>query len=364
MSLLARGLPRDEFDVHVCVLTRTGPLESELRKAGISVTVIGKRWKVDPMAYMRLRRLVSQLRPDLIHTWLFAANAYGRAAGIACGVKCRWRPDRFLDPWKTAARSFSLTAQLARCTAKIVVNSHRRAGLLRGAGPAGREVRGDSQWRSTRSRTGGHAKRIPSPTSGFPERCFMVGLIGRLWRQKRVKDAIGQSDLLRVFRKDIHLLIIGDGPHRRQLERFRDYAVNRPTGPFFRASERRGPALCRTSTCFGRPAAYEGQSNSVMEAMAAGVPVIATDIPGTRDLVVHGETGYLVPTRNRAAHRPPSTIRSPGGLRSTPTIFSITRNWQNGWARPGDGGCSTDSASSKWSPSTPPSTAVCFCAGT
>ena len=61
---------------------------------------------------------------------------------------------------------------------------------------------------------------------GLPERCFMVGLIGRLWPQKRVKDAIWGLDLLLVFRKDIHLLIIGDGPHRRQLERFRDQAGN------------------------------------------------------------------------------------------------------------------------------------------
>jgi glycosyltransferase involved in cell wall biosynthesis len=44
------------------------------------------------------------------------------------------------------------------------------------------------------------------------------------------------------------------------------------------------------------PSAYEGQSNAVMEAMAAGVPVVATDIPGTRELVVGGETGYLVST--------------------------------------------------------------------
>jgi glycosyltransferase involved in cell wall biosynthesis len=46
---------------------------------------------------------------------------------------------------------------------------------------------------------------------------------------------------------------------------------------------------------------YEGQSNSVLEAMAAGVPVVATDIPGTRDLVVHGETGFLAPVGERAA---------------------------------------------------------------
>jgi glycosyltransferase involved in cell wall biosynthesis len=44
------------------------------------------------------------------------------------------------------------------------------------------------------------------------------------------------------------------------------------------------------------PSAYEGQSNTIMEAMAAGVPVVASDIPGTRELVVDGETGFLVST--------------------------------------------------------------------
>ena len=45
---------------------------------------------------------------------------------------------------------------------------------------------------------------------------------------------------------------------------------------------------------------YEGQSNAILEAMAAGVPVVATDIPGTRELVLPDETGYLVPVGDRA----------------------------------------------------------------
>ena len=83
MALLVEGLPRDEFDVHVGVLTRGGPLWDDLRRAGIPVTLIGKRWRIDPQAYWRLKRLAARLRPDLIHTWLFAANAYGRTAGKA-----------------------------------------------------------------------------------------------------------------------------------------------------------------------------------------------------------------------------------------------------------------------------------------
>ena len=57
MSLLARGLPRDEFDVHVCALTRGGPLAGDLARSGIPVSVIGNRWPLDPHAFWRLTRL-------------------------------------------------------------------------------------------------------------------------------------------------------------------------------------------------------------------------------------------------------------------------------------------------------------------
>jgi hypothetical protein len=82
LTLLARGLPREEFDVRVCAMTRGGPLEADLAAAGIPVTVLGKRWKFDPYAFWRLWRLIKQIKPDLVHTWIFAANAYGRAAGL------------------------------------------------------------------------------------------------------------------------------------------------------------------------------------------------------------------------------------------------------------------------------------------
>lgn len=294
MTLLVRGLPREEFDVHVCALTRGGPLESDLRNARIPLTLIGKRWRVDPQAYMRLRRLVARLRPDLIHTWLFAANSYGRAAGIACGVKCLVASERCVDPWK-GWMQLSIDRCLARYTTRIVANS-----------PGVREFYVQNGLPAGKFRIIPNGIRLPEPPTttreallaelGMPRDCRLVGVVGRLWPQKRIKDAIWAADLLKVVRDDVHLLIAGDGPHRDRLRRFRDQ-VEICDKVHFLGHRDDVPRLMPHFDVFWSTSAYEGQSNSILEAMAAGVPVVATDIPGTRDLVVHEKTGFLVPVQ-------------------------------------------------------------------
>ena len=300
MTLLAGGLPRDEFEVHVCVLTRTGPLWSELRKAEIPCTVINKRWRIDPQAFWRLKRHVARLRPELIHTWLFAANSYGRAAGLACGVKCLVAGERCVDPWKGWVE-FAIDRRLARHTARIVTNS-----------PGVREFYVRHGLPAEKFRVIPNGIRLPDPTRtrrgsllaelGLPEDSYLVGVVGRLWPQKQIKDAIWAADLLKVIRDDVHLLIIGEGPQRDRLRRFRDQVEIRDKVHFLGHRDD-VPRLVPQFDVLWSTSAYEGQSNSIMEAMAAGVPVVATDIPGTRDLVVHEKTGFLVSTQYLDAKR-------------------------------------------------------------
>src|SRR5690606_24318684 len=101
LSLLATGLAqRGEFDVHVACLTRGGPWYEKLAKAGVPVEIIGKSLKLDLQAYWKLKRYIQQLRPDIVHTWLFAANSYGRQAALAAGVKHMIAGERCVDRWK------------------------------------------------------------------------------------------------------------------------------------------------------------------------------------------------------------------------------------------------------------------------
>lgn len=298
MTLLACGLPRDEFEVHVCALTRGGPLEVDLREAGIPVHIIGKRWRADPQAYWRLRRLIAQLRPDLVQTWLFAANAYGRQAAIACRTPVVIASERCEDPWKGVLEKM-IDLYLAKKTDRIVVNSQAvRDFYLRYGLPADKLV----------VIPNGTPPARPSPVSrgellaelGLPEHCYLVGLIGRLWPQKRIKDAIWAADLLKVIREDVHLLIIGDGPQRDRLVRFRDQCRIADKVHFLGHRED-VPRILPHLDVLWSSSAYEGQSNAIMEAMAAGVPVVATNIPGTRELVEHGVNGFLFSVGDRAS---------------------------------------------------------------
>ena len=298
LALLATRLSRDEFDPHVCVLTRSGPYEEELKQAGVPVTVIGKPLKIDPAAFLRLKRHVAGLRPDLVHTWLFAANSYGRAAAQAAGVRRIVAAERCVDPWKVW-HELAIDRWLARRTDRIVVNSSGvRDFYVRNGLPEEKFVLIHNGISAPPASDLAREELLAD--LGLPENARLIGAVGRLWPQKRIKDLIWAADLLKVIRDDVHLLIIGDGPHHRRLEQFRRQ-VQIEDKVHFLGHRNDVPRLMPHFDLLWLASEYEGLPNVVMEGMMAGVPVVATDISGNRDLIVPGETGYLVPVGDRAA---------------------------------------------------------------
>jgi glycosyltransferase involved in cell wall biosynthesis len=297
LSLLACGLPRDAFDVHVAVLTHSGPLAETLCAAGISVTVIGKRWKADPLAYLRLQRHIRTLAPDIVHTWLFAANAYGRQAAIAAGVKHIIAGERCVDPWKSAWQLW-IDRTLARRTERIVTNSSGVQEFYVGKGLPAEKFVVISNGIEQLAVTDPISREALIEELKLPPGSRLIGCVGRLWPQKGHKDLIWAADLLKSTRDDAHLLVIGDGPLRWRLERFtRQNAVEDKV--HFLGERSDVPRLMQHFDVLWLGSEYEGQSNAILEAMMAGVPVIAYDIAGNRDLVVQDETGYLVPLGDR-----------------------------------------------------------------
>ena len=298
LVLLACRLPCDEFDVHVVALTRGGPFAKELAEQGVRLTVLGKRWKFDPVALWRLRKLISSERPDILHTWLFAANAYGR---LVVGRRASHRPkvivsERCVDVWKSGWQLW-LDQKLIGRTDRLVGNSHAVAEFYRSIGYPADIVRVIHN---------GIALPDPSATSReallaeleIPVGSPVIGFIGRMARQKRCEDVIFAMALVVILQPQTHLLMIGEGPERDKLMKFaREIGIDHLTR--FTGHRADAAKFLSVMDVFWLSSDFEGLSNSLMEAMAAGVPCIASDIPPNRELVVDGETGFLVRVGDR-----------------------------------------------------------------
>ena len=296
-TLLATGLPRDEFDVHAVALTRGGPYAECLRDAGIPLTVLGKRLRFDPIALWKLRALVRRLNPEVLHSWLFAANAAcrliaGRQPGLRVVVS-----ERCVDSWKSGWQLRLDRRQIQR-TDRLVANSAGVAAFYRDLGipneklvivPNGIEIPTEPI----------ADRETVLAELGFGPDTRIVGYVGRLARQKRVKDLVWAMQLLKQLTDRVCLLIIGDGPERQRLE---ELARHLNCDHLIRFTGHREDAnrLMQHLDVFWLASDFEGMSNSVMEAMAAGVPVVATDIAPNRELVRDGETGYLVKVKDAA----------------------------------------------------------------
>jgi len=296
LGLLVRGLPRHEFESHVCALAG-GPQAAGLAEAGVPVTVVGQRWPLDPAVWWRLRRCVGRTRPEVLHTWGGAANAYG---GLATGAG---KPPRIVssqrcNPHCKSAVARALDRYATRRSHAVVVNSAAvQEWCVRNGVPA-EKIRTVPNGVATASEPlVGRRQRLAELR--IPANSRLVGLIGALLPSKRVKDAVWAADLLKVVRDDVHLLVFGDGPQRERLVRYRDQVEIRDKVHFLGDRGDVGQWMPHLDLLWST-SAWESHSNAIMEALACGVPVVATDIPGTRDLVVHETTGYLVKVGHRA----------------------------------------------------------------
>jgi len=288
MVRLAKGLDRSRFAPVVIALTRSGPLEEELRNAGIDVHVIGKRRKIAPLAARRLTRLLRRIAPGIVHTWLFTANTYGRHSALAARVPVIVASERCVDPWKLAFHR-AIDRHYATRTSAVIANANAVKLFLVAEGIPEEKVhviRNGFDF-ETLARFGNALDNPPKA-----EGPYTIGTVARLEPQK------GLGYLLEAFAKlknrgiDALLEIVGRGPDSARI--MRQAAKLGIRGDVTLLGYRPQPALAVvTWDLFVSSSLWEGLPNTVMEAMALGVPVVATDAGGTRELVRPGETGLL-----------------------------------------------------------------------
>lgn len=292
MVLLAKGLPRDRFRVEVAALTRLGPLAEELKAAQIPVTLIGKPLKIDPFALARLTRFLKRKRFDVVQTWVFAANSYGRVAAARARVPIVVTAEMAVDLWKNPGHLMIDRALARRCdrvvgNSRAVVDFYRKVGvpeeklaLIYSGIPCSEPPDVD--------------RAEVRAAFGFPSDAPLVLFAGRLMPQKGVDVLIAALDLLQHVRPGVRALIVGSGPLKEELEETA-HAFQLDERVKFLGHRDDVPRLLAAADLLVLPSRYEGMPNVVLEAMTACKPVVATAAPGTTEVVLDGATGLLVP---------------------------------------------------------------------
>jgi glycosyltransferase involved in cell wall biosynthesis len=291
LCLLAQAIDRNRFEPLVITLSRSGPRKVALDNAGVPVIEINKRGKLDLFAWFRLTKAIQNFSPDIVHTWVFAANSYGRAAALRCKVPIVFGGERCVDPWKTLFHNV-IDRYLAKRTHGIITNSQGVVDFYAQRGIDPQKIFVIPNGIGPSDAPAISRLEACNRMGVAPDR-FLIGTVGRLWMQKGHKDMIWAGEMARVLQEKTNLVIVGDGPEREHLEHYRDQV--RASSVRFLGHRSDATQLIPHFDLYWNASHYEGQSNSILEAMLAKVPVIASDIAGNRDLVQHDQTGLLFP---------------------------------------------------------------------
>lgn len=287
---------------HVIVcMTTAGPLRDRLKPA-VEVLSVGKRPGQDPLAFVRLVRLLRALRPTIVHSRNWAALdaiLAARLAGVSVVVHGEHGREA-MDPEGRNARRNRIRRLLHPLVSQfITVTSDLERWLVEDVGLPERKVltipNGVDLTRF------GHADRRGARRSlGLPEDGLVLGTVGRL---DPVKD---QAGLLRAFadllpaHPEAWLVAAGDGPCREELLGLA--ARLGVSGRVRFLGERLDvPAVLATMDLFVLPSIGEGMSNTLLEAMASSLPVVATRVGGNPELIEDGVNGRLVRAQDPGA---------------------------------------------------------------
>jgi sugar transferase (PEP-CTERM/EpsH1 system associated) len=130
---------------------------------------------------------------------------------------------------------------------------------------------------------------------GVPDRRFLIGSVGRLVPIKDHKTLLRAAEFLVDGGLDIHVLLVGAGPEMPNLRNYVADSNSLAGRVTFAGASDRVPELLNAMDAFVLPSICEGMSNTILEAMACGVPVIVTRTGGNPELIEEGSSGFLFP---------------------------------------------------------------------
>jgi glycosyltransferase involved in cell wall biosynthesis len=265
--------------------------------------------KSDARAYRRLKKIIKEFSPDIVHTHAAKAGAIGRRAAYACGVpvivhtfhghifhsyfgKIKTKIFKTIER-KLAKKSDGIIA-ISELQKKELSETHKICTLDKiTVIPLGFDLKPFVLKRESE-------RRVTRDSYGIGEDEIAIAIVGRLAPIKNHRFFINSiEEVFSKTKKKLKIFIVGDGPEwpviKSQVDRINEIHGNRivmtswikDIGSFNAGMD----IICLTSKNEGTPV-------SLIEAQAANIPVITTDVGGVRDIIKHDETGIIVANRS------------------------------------------------------------------
>ena len=304
---LINQMPADKYRHMIICLKGSTQFRERLQRKDVKIIDLQKKDGQDWSSFISLYKILKQYKVDIIHTRNLAAIEYQIPAFLA-RVKYRVHSEHGWDTFDPEGnnKKYQLLRRLISPLIKVFIplSLHLQSYLIEKVGIAEQKITRICNGVDTKkfhpSKIKQHVVDCPLP---FDKNTVIIGTVGRM---HGVKD---QLTLVRAFISllkvhpeligKVNLILIGEGPLKKEAMDLLE--SSQLTEYTWLPGEREDIAdIMRSLDIFVLPSQAEGISNTILEAMATGLPVIATAVGGNTELVKDGETGLLVPPSDPA----------------------------------------------------------------
>jgi sugar transferase (PEP-CTERM/EpsH1 system associated) len=297
---LVNSLPEDEHQHDIICVTNSTDFARRIRATNVRIHELCKRPGKDLGVYIRFWRLIRKISPDIVHTRNLGTVDFSVVAAVA-GVPVRIHSEHGWDIADPAGVKLKYRLLRKLCnpaiTLYIAVSNDIRSWLCQSVGIPERKILHICNGVDTAAfRPDGQATKWP-----IPDDALVIGTVGRLDPIKDLATLIESvARIVKEHAKDrlaIHLVIIGQGALESELRRL---AEDRGIGDLVIFAGQRDdlPCVYRSMHIFVLASLNEGISNTILEAMASGLPIVVTDVGGNGELISDRKTGLVVPARD------------------------------------------------------------------
>ncbi|HEY3383879.1 MAG TPA: glycosyltransferase [Vicinamibacterales bacterium] len=294
VATLCRAVDQTRFDVRVLCLRALGPFTANIEQLGIPVTLIPQTGKTDYLSFLKVARILRSERIDVIHTHNTQPFIDGTLAALLSGVRTIVHTDHARD-FPDKRRYMVAERVMATFAYRVVgVSEHTSANLQRYERIPGRKIE------TIPNGIDGSVFDIPVDREakrrklGIPDDAVVLGIGVRLTDQKGITYLLKALPKVVARFPRVVLVVAGEGPLEEDL-RVEAEHLELAGHVKFVGPRTDMPELLKVFDLYVLPSLWEGLPMVLLEAMAAGCPIVATNVGGVSSAIETGVNGMLVP---------------------------------------------------------------------